>query len=49
VFFDKNILDKIQSTDVVMVFDLDSFEFGLLGRVNLYASGAFPFPTSKFH
>jgi hypothetical protein len=45
----KNMLDKIQSNDIVMVLDRDSFEFGLRGRINLYASGAFPFLTSKFH
>lgn len=30
------------------MLDADSFGYGLLGRVNLYASGAFPFLTSKF-
>jgi|APSaa5957512535_1039671.scaffolds.fasta_scaffold07824_5 hypothetical protein len=45
----KNILYTIQRNDVVMVLDADSFGFGLLGRVNLFASGAFPFSTSKFH
>lgn len=45
----KNILSKIDNDDVVMVLDSDGFEFGLLGRVNLFASGAFPFSTSKFY
>lgn len=45
----KNILNKIESNDVVMVLDYDNFDFGLYGRVNSYANGAFPFSSSNFH